>query len=29
MSFKNFADALYKICKVLGISAGIAIIVRQ
>ena len=28
MSFKNFADALYKICIVLGISAGIAIIAK-
>ena len=28
MSFKNFAEALYKICIVLGIAAGIAIIVK-
>ena len=28
MSFRNFADALYKICIVLGISAGIAIIAK-
>lgn len=28
MSFKNFADVLYKICIVLGIAAGIAIIVK-
>ena len=28
MSFKNFADALYKVCIVLGISAGIAIIAK-
>ena len=28
MSFKNFADTLYKICIVLGISAGIAIIAK-
>ena len=28
MSFKNFADTLYKICIVLGIAAGIAIIVK-
>ena len=28
MSFKNFADVLYKICIVLGIAATIAIIVK-
>ena len=28
ISFKNFADTLYKICIVLGISAGIAIIAK-
>ena len=28
MSFKNFADTLYKVCIVLGISAGIAIIAK-
>ena len=29
MSFKNFADALYKVCIVLGISAGIAIVSHE